>query len=123
MANEISTQVKLGVVNGDTNKTVANISTRITQDTTATLSLVHDTEQIVGTSEEALSVGDVATPGLVFLRNLDATNFVTWGTVTTDLGFQLNPGEWSVVRLKSGESILLQADTAACKVQVAVIAN
>lgn len=34
------------------------------------------TVQIVGTSAEALNVGDVSTIGYVFLKNMDATNFV-----------------------------------------------
>lgn len=33
--------------------------------------------QTIGTSEEAISLGDVATPGYILIYNLDATNFVS----------------------------------------------
>ncbi|MEM6362815.1 MAG: hypothetical protein AAF745_00200 [Planctomycetota bacterium] len=32
--------------------------------------------QIVGTSEEALDIGGITTPGYCFVRNLDSANFV-----------------------------------------------
>lgn len=37
---------------------------------------IHDTIQDVGTSEEALSIGDTSVGGYVVVQNLDSTNYV-----------------------------------------------
>lgn len=71
----------------------------------------------VGTSEETLSFGDGA-PGFVVLKNHDATNFVTWGYSTGQLGGKLRAGGGlAIIELASGASLILKADTAACKVE------
>lgn len=123
MANEITIHTKLSLKNGNTNKSIANRTVRVDQSAAVAAARVHTTEQVVGTSEEALSVGDVATVGIVYLRNLDATNTVNYGTVTGNLGFELPPGEQAMVRVKSGSSILVQALVAACKLEVGVLAD
>lgn len=67
-----------------------------------------------------LSFGGI-TPGLVMLVNLDDTNFVNWGM--SDGGTLKAPGilypttRWPAMFFaKPGETIRLQADTAACEV-------
>ena len=77
----------------------------------------------VGTSEEALVVGDLSgVEGFIALRNLDATNFVTWGPESggamVAIGKLLPLGEPAIFRMKPGVTLRLKADTAACKVQV-----
>lgn len=72
----------------------------------------------VGIIEESISFGDVA-PGMVLLYNTDPSNFVTYGTVTADLGFQLEPqGVVQIIGMKSGDTLYMKADTAACDVFV-----
>lgn len=72
----------------------------------------------VGTSEETISFGDTV-PGLVMMQNLDTTNFVSYGTVTGNLDFTLSAdNEPQLVRLKTTESLIMQADTASCKVMI-----
>ncbi|MGE0605552.1 MAG: hypothetical protein AB7O62_00395 [Pirellulales bacterium] len=79
----------------------------------------------VGTSEEDLDVGDVATEGWLFLKNLDASNFITFGpkdTTMTAFG-KLKAGESCCFRLLPGVTLRWQADTAAVNVQVELLSD
>lgn len=79
----------------------------------------------VGTTEEVIDFGDV-NPGLVFIRNLDSTNFVTYGIYNTGDGaltkrMKLLPNDIvHCFRLDASgsEELRMQADTAACKVEI-----
>lgn len=77
----------------------------------------------IGTTEEVISFGDV-TPGWVVLRNLDPTNYVTYGPtsggVMVPLG-RLNPGKPALLFLAAGVTLRMQANTAACRVQIEAI--
>lgn len=77
----------------------------------------------VGTSEEVIDTGDVATLGWCIMQNLDATNYVDWGPESggamVAIG-RLEPGEWAAFRLKPGIVLRGQANTAACKVDVRI---
>jgi hypothetical protein len=56
--------------------------------------------QAIGTAAEAIDLGDVATPGWFFLRNLDSTNYVDILTqVAGGAAFlRLKPGELAIGR-------------------------
>lgn len=81
---------------------------------------VMDNVQSVGTTEEALLLGDVAAGGIVFALNLDSTNFVSIrsGTGATNL-IRMNAGEWCLFRL-SGDATapFAIADTAAVNLRL-----
>ena len=83
-----------------------------------------DTVQSVGTSEEAIQLGDLAaTGGYVYLENLDATNFigVRQGTGATDL-IKLLAGDWCVFRIHgSSTAPFAIADTAACNLRIVLL--
>ena len=114
MANEISVSASIEVNNGNFRISFSSGAVRVDQ-TTATGGNPGVVE--IGTSEETVSFGDV-TPGLVWMRNLDATNFVTWGNTTGNLAQKLAPGGVpTLVEINSG-SLIMQADTAACNVQI-----
>lgn len=77
--------------------------------------------QEIGTSEEALDIGDVGTAGYLLLKNLDDTNYVT---------IRPGAGETDLVKLKAGEVAMFRlaldgpyaiADTAACDVELTLI--
>jgi hypothetical protein len=85
----------------------------------------------VGTSEEDMSFGDVATPGFLLLRNTDLTNYVTWGKKVAGameaVGI-LKPNVSTtvlalptVLYLASTVTIRAQANTAACLVEAWVL--
>lgn len=74
--------------------------------------------QAIGTSEEALVLGDVANPGWACFTNLDATNYI-------QIGVFVSATFHAFARLKAGKSALLpldpsmvyyaKANTAVCK--------
>ena len=63
-------------------------------------------------------------PGIAYFRNLDSTNFVVWGPndggVLKSMG-KLKPGEFAVLRIHTGVTLRLAADTATCQCQVEVL--
>ena len=78
-----------------------------------------DNVQNIGTSEEAILLGDVATGGYWFVQNLDSTNFVELrsGTGATDF-IRLNAGEWAIFRTSSDATAPYAiADSSACNVR------
>ena len=80
---------------------------------------VMDNVQNVGTSEEAILLGDVAAGGYWFVQNLDATNFVELrsGTGATDF-IKLLAGEWAIFRTSADATAPYAiADTGACNVR------
>jgi hypothetical protein len=70
--------------------------------------------QIVGTTHEAIRLGDVTTAGAMVLRNLDDENFVEIGRVIS-AAFEpfdtIGPGEARVIKPPSGVTLYAKADT------------
>lgn len=81
------------------------------------------TVQNIGTSEEAITLGDGGTIKELYLRNLDATNYVEIKTATGGIIFaKLLPGEDMMVRLGSGaQAPFAIANTAAVNVEVMAV--
>lgn len=119
MANEITLNVNASLSNGYLRDAFQPGGESITQTTKGS----HAGVWVVGTSEEDLSIGDVATPGRVFLKNLDTTNYVDIGPKSAGsmvAAMRLSPGESHT--FKSGPSVTWRAvaNTASCRVQVKV---
>lgn len=73
----------------------------------------------VGTSEVNTAFPELTTEGMLWMRNLDATNYVEWGFSTGVYGGKMKPGEPAgPFRMKPGLTLYLKANTAACKVQI-----
>lgn len=84
--------------------------------------MIHNRQEI-GTSEEALILGDVAAGGFLIIVNRDATNFVELrsGTSATDF-VRLKPGEPALFRLSPDATAPYAiADTAACEVEYILV--
>jgi len=82
----------------------------------------------VGTSEEDLAIGDVgaSTQGFLILRNLDASNYITYGPKSSGamVAFgRLKAGEVTILRLEPSVVLRWQANTATVKVQTKLFAN
>jgi hypothetical protein len=76
--------------------------------------------QSIGTTEEALALGDVATDGgAFFARNLDATNFVEIG-LTGSYVIKLLPGEFCFLSGVSDKDLFARANTAAVQLAYAL---
>lgn len=140
MANEISLTAKLSVTANSV--TVTNATSTKTQSIDADFDVtnppaLHHTLQEVGTSEEAVDLGDIDTTNatgdeyMLLLANRDATNYVdvfvklTEGSPDTykQIG-RMRPGEFWAGRMVQATAaddiggIYLKADTAACQVEV-----
>lgn len=88
------------------------------------------TKQNVGTSEEAINIGDVSAPGYCILVNRDTTNYIEIKTGTGGVIFaKLDPdtngdgtGGFCVLKLGSGaQAPYAIAHTAACQMDVFII--
>ena len=120
MANEITITINFTALKGNFDFSVQ----RSQQIDMATGSGGIPGTQNVGTTHEALVVTDIATLGWAFIQNLDATNFVQIGVDVAATFYpvmRLKPGEATVVRLEPTATIYLEADTAACLVDIRVL--
>ena len=90
----------------------------------ATLKYV-EVKQSVGTSEEALVLGEITSPGWLFAINRDTTNYIELRVATGGAKFaKLLPGEFCLLRLGSGATAPFAiANTAACMLQYALIST
>ncbi len=66
-----------------------------------------------------LPVGNVSTSGVIYLKNLDTTNYVQCGIQVSGTFYplpRLNPGDIAVWRLDPTATLRLMANTASCNV-------
>ena len=77
----------------------------------------HHTQEI-GTSQEAVLLGDLVTGGLVWVHNKDSTNYITIrpGTGVADL-IKVLAGEWQGPFRFASAAPFAIANTAACEVE------
>jgi hypothetical protein len=113
MAGTVAASVTLTVRNGDVNDNTTLNCSGVVQTTQGKAGGI----QVVGTTHEALDVGDVATNGWIIAQNLDATNFVELGRDVSAAFYgtvRIEPGEIAALRL-SQATIYAQADTASVR--------
>ena len=116
MANEITVTTNLSAVKG-------NLTFTRSRTFRATWATARQDGQVqaVGTTHEAITVsGDIATLGVAYFTNLDATNFVDIGRDVAAAFvplIRLKPGESCAVRLTPGITPYAKADTAACDLE------
>lgn len=72
----------------------------------------------IGTSEYSTSFPELTTEGILWMRNLDDTNYIEWGFSTGVYGGKMKPGEPAEFRMKPGLTLYLKANTAPCKCQI-----
>ena len=118
MANEITVSFNAQVVNGFMRETIQPGQVQIDQ---AAIGRAGHAQEI-GTSAEAVDLGDVSTNGMLYLRNLDDTNYILWGpqsdAATIEVCGKLKAGEFAWLRLDGSIVLWAQADTAACLLDV-----
>ena len=96
MANEISTQISLNIKTALGAKLDRSESKKIDMSGESVL----QTTQLVGTSNETLDMtnAELGTPGYVFIKNLDPTNYCSIGLSSS-----------YTIKLKAGEICLFRA--------------
>ena len=122
MAEELTLTALFKYVKGNnTVQPTGKVATAI--DVTGTNVLSH--VQNIGTTQEAITLGDVTPGGYCYIENLDTTNFVSIRQAT---------GASDMIRVKAGEMALFRldadatgpfaiADTAACDVLFVLLEN
>jgi hypothetical protein len=120
MANEITINLKMSVANGFLTQRMDPGTLFADMSGTAAAGGAQD----IGTSGEAIAIGDVATAGYAYFRNCGPTNFVELGTgTTTFVAFaKLKAGEAGVFRLGTNAPTA-RANTAAVKLQYLILAD
>lgn len=120
MANEITINLKMSVANGFLTQRMDPGTLFADMSGTAAAGGAQD----IGTSGEAIAIGDVATAGYAYFRNCGPTNFVELGTgTTTFVAFaKLKAGEAAVFRLGTNAPTA-RANTAAVKLQYLILAD
>ena len=117
MANELTISASLKYQKGDRKLDVAKSGVQI--DVTGT-DFIQKT-QTVGTSVEDLDLGDIGTPGYMFVRNLDATNFVSIRHgASGDNVVKVRSGGIALFELASNDPQAI-ADTAAVEIEYTII--
>lgn len=117
MASEITVTESLGVKTGYLDDSPAIVTRKF--NLSATPPVMAGGIHSIGTTHEALPMGDVSTAGWAHFENLDATNFVQVGVdvAATFYPFlKLKPGERGLGRLGTNAPYV-KADTAAVKLK------
>lgn len=121
MAGTITIASSLQLANGDL-EWLLQEQVQLTQTTGR---LYQNVFNVATGSDTTVSWSSITTPGIVVMRNLDATNHVKWGFSAGNLNARLSINDFpTMFRLdESTTSILLRADTAACDVSVTILAK
>lgn len=125
MANEITASFSLSVVKGNLNLPRSHAKTT---DLSASAPNVAGQTQLIGTTAagEALVLGDVATNGVAYFINLDATNYVEIGIQQGGTFYplmRLNSGEWAYSRLSQGVTPYARANTSSVVLEYRIFDN
>ena len=114
MANEITTSLKLAYV-----KNGISDSRTLTDRVDVSGSAMCGGVQTIGTTEEALAVGDISTKGWARFLNIDATNYVEIGNYTGGTFYpfiKMKAGESAVCRL-AAVTIYAKANTSSVRLE------
>ena len=118
MSDEINISLNVQVTNGNMKETISPGTLQIDQSAVGRAGHA----QSIGTSAETVSLGDISTNGVLYLRNLDETNYITFGPQsdagTIEVLGKLKAGEFALLRLAPSIVLWAQADTAACLLDV-----
>lgn len=115
MANEITVLIDGNVSNGNVTNIFSPGSFQLDQNNAR----IYDQVLNIGTTEETISFTDFTTTApLVFLLNLDSTNYVQFGLTTSYTGRLVAGDPPAFFRLDAGASLRLKANTAACEVRI-----
>jgi hypothetical protein len=111
MANEITATATLNItLTGQTASGTTTFQANLTGDFVGE-------EQDIGITSETLGLGDITLPKVVYIRNMDTTNFVQVDSATTFDKFpqKIYPGQ-AVLLLPETATIYIKADTAPLKI-------
>jgi hypothetical protein len=74
---------------------------------------------VVTTSERTINFAELGDNGMVWIENLDATNYIRWGFSTGIYGGRIEPGDTAgPFQLEPSANIFIIANTASCNVNM-----
>lgn len=122
MANEITLSASLAYE--DSESADIALSKLALSVTVSTKKFAH-VKMNVGTTEEALDLGEITSLGYCLMINRDSTNFVELRAATAGTRIiKLKAGEAALFRFGSGVTApYIIADTAACQIEYLLISN
>lgn len=127
MANEIKATLNVTLVNGSLKDSIQPGAIQIDQEAAGAF---EDVVTVNSSAAQKLSFGSISTPGVAYFRNLDATNFASFGVESTSGALftsnTFKPSEPNWMRLTSGTTYMAQASTsgaAAIELHVKVYEN
>ena len=111
MAGTIAVTATMTVTNGAFSATLAERNASYVQDA---IGMATGVVSIGYSAEEDIATGDISTLGWLWMKNLDDTNYFTYGPKSgTMVAFgRCEPGEIVLLRLEPGITITAQANTA-----------
>ncbi len=120
MANEITLNASLAYEDSEDADVLMDVVDKLA---TVSVKRYVKGKQSIGTSEEAINLGDLSAPGYALFRNRDETNFINLKVATAGAIFaKLLPGEIALLRLGSGaQAPYAIADTAACQLEYLIV--
>lgn len=116
MANELTINVNLSLSKGNLRESVAPGALTYTVSGTKIVRAV----QSIGTTDEALGLGEISSLGYLYIRNNDTTNYVEVGVDGTNYVVKLKAGEVALFRV-DGAAVHAKANTAACSCEYLLI--
>lgn len=117
MANEATVTTSLQFKKGNVDLTLSDAAKKF--DVTGTR--YQRAVQNVGTSEEALDMGDITDPGWAYFRNLDTSNYVEIRAATGDAAcIRINAGESCCFRLVATAPFVI-ANTASLDLEYMIV--
>lgn len=117
MANELALSASLSFQKGADSASIGKSGVKVTVSGTEYTELI----QNVGITEEALLLGDVATPGYIFIENLDDTNYVSIRSGTGGTNFVKIPaGGFALFMIESAAPFVI-ANTAPVRIRFLLI--
>lgn len=114
-ANEATVQVQFVFA-----KNGARIERQLSDQITVTGAAMQAGVISVGTSDETVAKGDVGTIGVVYVHNMDATNYISVGSDGTNYPLKIKAGEVQVFRWNATD-IHVKANTAACRLEFILV--
>jgi hypothetical protein len=118
MANELTISQALSYSKSNDSKSLS-----FSDNVNVAGSVRHGGVQTIGTTEEALIIGDVSSVGWVTIKNLDNTNFVQIAALPSEhFTIKLKAGEACAFRA-AGNAIYAKADTSPVKVAYDVFSD
>lgn len=120
MANEITVNASLAYEDSENADVLLDVAGLLAN--VSVKRFVH-LKQSIGTSEEAINIGDLSAPGYAIFRNRDSTNYIELKVATGGAIFaKLLPGEVALLRLGSGaQAPYAIANAASCQLEFLIV--